>query len=95
VTGVQTCALPIQSTFRQWQGCRYNPSPDASDPIHRSQGLIESYASPSFLYDKLFIELHDDTRHKKDQPEFARYKDQDAELIGILNCGDCPGVNLQ
>lgn len=23
--------------------------------------------------------------------EFSRYKDQDAELIGILHCGDCPG----
>ena len=23
--------------------------------------------------------------------EFARYKDTDAELIGIINCGDCPG----
>ncbi len=26
--------------------------------------------------------------------EFARYKDQDAELIGILNCGDCPGASV-
>jgi predicted metal-binding protein len=26
--------------------------------------------------------------------EFARYKDQDAELIGILNCGDCPGAGI-
>jgi predicted metal-binding protein len=23
--------------------------------------------------------------------EFARYKDDDAQLLGILNCGDCPG----
>jgi len=23
--------------------------------------------------------------------EFARYKDQDAEVIGLLGCGDCPG----
>ncbi len=26
--------------------------------------------------------------------EFERYKDQDAELIGILNCGDCPGASI-
>jgi len=26
--------------------------------------------------------------------EFTRYKDQDAELIGILNCGDCPGASI-
>ncbi|QTA85138.1 CGGC domain-containing protein [Desulfonema magnum] len=26
--------------------------------------------------------------------EFARYKDQDAELIGILGCGDCPGAGI-
>ena len=26
--------------------------------------------------------------------EFARYKDQDVELIGILNCGDCPGAGI-
>jgi predicted metal-binding protein len=26
--------------------------------------------------------------------EFARYKDQEAELIGILNCGDCPAASL-
>ena len=24
--------------------------------------------------------------------EFNRYKDQDAELVGILNYADCPGV---
>ncbi|MBN2327978.1 MAG: CGGC domain-containing protein [Candidatus Omnitrophica bacterium] len=23
--------------------------------------------------------------------EFARYQENEAELIGILNCGDCPG----
>lgn len=26
--------------------------------------------------------------------EFARYGDQDAELIGLLNCGDCPGATV-
>lgn len=26
--------------------------------------------------------------------EFARYKDQDAQLIGMLNCGDCPGAGI-
>lgn len=26
--------------------------------------------------------------------EFERYKNQDAQLIGILNCGDCPGVGV-
>lgn len=26
--------------------------------------------------------------------EFAAYKDQPAELIGLLHCGDCPGVTV-
>jgi predicted metal-binding protein len=26
--------------------------------------------------------------------EFSRYKDQDAELVGLLNCGDCPGAGI-
>ena len=26
--------------------------------------------------------------------EFSRYQDNDAELIGILNCGDCPGASI-
>ena len=26
--------------------------------------------------------------------EFARYKDTDAQLIGLLNCGDCPGASI-
>lgn len=26
--------------------------------------------------------------------EFSRYKDQDAELMGLLNCGDCPGAAI-
>ena len=26
--------------------------------------------------------------------DFARYKDQDVELIGLLNCGDCPGAAI-
>ena len=26
--------------------------------------------------------------------EFSRYKDQDAELLGILSCGDCPGATI-
>jgi len=26
--------------------------------------------------------------------EFERYKGTDAELIGILNCGDCPGASI-
>lgn len=25
---------------------------------------------------------------------FSRYKDQEAELIGFLHCGDCPGVGV-
>ena len=29
--------------------------------------------------------------NKKDG-EFERYKGKDAELIGLLNCGDCPGA---
>lgn len=26
--------------------------------------------------------------------EFSRYKDQEAELMGLLNCGDCPGATI-
>jgi predicted metal-binding protein len=26
--------------------------------------------------------------------EFARYIDQDAQVIGLLNCGDCPGATV-
>lgn len=26
--------------------------------------------------------------------EFSRYKDVDAELVGLLNCGDCPGAAI-
>ena len=26
--------------------------------------------------------------------QFARYKDQEAELLGILNCGGCPGASI-
>ena len=26
--------------------------------------------------------------------EFERYKGKDAELIGLLNCGDCPGATI-
>jgi len=26
--------------------------------------------------------------------EFSRYKNKDAELIGLLNCGDCPGATI-
>ncbi|MFH1303966.1 MAG: CGGC domain-containing protein [Planctomycetota bacterium] len=26
--------------------------------------------------------------------EFERYQDQDVELIGLLNCGDCPGAGI-
>ena len=26
--------------------------------------------------------------------EFSRYKDDDVELIGLLNCGDCPGAAI-
>jgi len=26
--------------------------------------------------------------------EFSRYKEKDAELIGLLNCGDCPGAGI-
>ncbi len=26
--------------------------------------------------------------------EFARYKDQDVQLMGLLNCGDCPGASI-
>jgi predicted metal-binding protein len=28
------------------------------------------------------------------QGEFSRYIDQDAEIIGLLNCGDCPGAGI-
>ena len=26
--------------------------------------------------------------------EFSRYQDQEAQLVGILNCGDCPGAAI-
>ena len=26
--------------------------------------------------------------------EFNRYKNTDAEIIGLLNCGDCPGASI-
>jgi predicted metal-binding protein len=26
--------------------------------------------------------------------EFSRYKNVDAQLIGLLNCGDCPGAGI-
>jgi predicted metal-binding protein len=26
--------------------------------------------------------------------EFERYKDQEAEIMGLLNCGDCPGATI-
>jgi len=26
--------------------------------------------------------------------EFSRYRDDDAQLIGLLNCGDCPGAAI-
>ena len=26
--------------------------------------------------------------------EFSRYKDTEAEIIGLLNCGDCPGAGI-
>jgi predicted metal-binding protein len=26
--------------------------------------------------------------------EFERYKDNDAQLMGLLNCGDCPGATI-
>ena len=26
--------------------------------------------------------------------EFVRYKDMEAEILGILNCGDCPGAGI-
>jgi predicted metal-binding protein len=26
--------------------------------------------------------------------EFSRYSAEDAELIGLLNCGDCPGASI-
>lgn len=26
--------------------------------------------------------------------EFNRYKDKEAELVGLLNCGDCPGATV-
>ncbi|MCD6272547.1 MAG: CGGC domain-containing protein [Deltaproteobacteria bacterium] len=26
--------------------------------------------------------------------EFSRYKDDDVELVGLLNCGDCPGATI-
>jgi predicted metal-binding protein len=26
--------------------------------------------------------------------EFARYKDEEAQVLGLLNCGDCPGATV-
>ena len=26
--------------------------------------------------------------------EFAMYKDKDAQVMGLLNCGDCPGATI-
>ncbi|HRF91225.1 MAG TPA: CGGC domain-containing protein [Desulfobacter postgatei] len=26
--------------------------------------------------------------------EFAAYKDKDAEIMGMINCGDCPGATI-
>ena len=26
--------------------------------------------------------------------EFSRYQEQDCQLIGLLNCGDCPGASI-
>jgi len=26
--------------------------------------------------------------------EFGRYKDTEAEIVGLLNCGDCPGATI-
>jgi predicted metal-binding protein len=26
--------------------------------------------------------------------EFVRYKNQDAAIVGLLNCGDCPGAGI-
>jgi len=26
--------------------------------------------------------------------EFSRYKDQEAYVMGLLNCGDCPGATI-
>ena len=26
--------------------------------------------------------------------EFAAYKDKDAEIMGLINCGDCPGATI-
>ncbi len=26
--------------------------------------------------------------------DFSRYREEDAELIGLLNCGDCPGATI-
>mgnify|MGYP006293174927 CR=1 FL=1 len=26
--------------------------------------------------------------------EFSRYKERDAEIVGLLNCGDCPGAAI-
>jgi predicted metal-binding protein len=30
----------------------------------------------------------------KREGEFSRYAGKEAELIGILNCGDCPGAGI-
>ncbi|KAB1443687.1 CGGC domain-containing protein [Pseudodesulfovibrio senegalensis] len=30
----------------------------------------------------------------KREGEFARYKDTDAEIMGLLNCGGCPGAGI-
>lgn len=30
----------------------------------------------------------------KREGDFARYKDMDAEIMGLLNCGGCPGAGI-
>lgn len=34
------------------------------------------------------------TGFNRREGEFARYQGQDAELVGLLNCGDCPGATI-
>lgn len=34
------------------------------------------------------------TAFNRREGEFARYKDKEAQLVGILNCGDCPGAAI-
>ena len=34
------------------------------------------------------------TGFDRKEGEFARYKDMDAQVMGLINCGDCPGATI-